>query len=389
MKKTYLSLMLFAVLFLVATGCAVKQPLTAYKGAGLEDKVRSGLYTQKTDNFLVVLDSSGSLSLPYKEQTKLNIAKDIVNRMNKTIPEMKLTGALRTFGMTDCVLSFKKKTDLLYGVTKYSTSGFEESLDGVWPPHGGSPLGLALSKAGDDLAETEGSIAVIVVSDAEDMNSSPVRAAKALKARYGDRLCIYTMHIGGNSEGKHKMDMIAEAGQCGFAAVVDDLATEQGMTEFVTEVFLAKAGRQYVAPKPGDSDGDGVFDNKDDCPNTPTMAKVNSVGCWTLKGLTFDYDKWDIKARYNHLLNELVTILENNPAMKIEIQGHTDNRGGAVYNKGLSKRRAAAVRDYLVGEGIAIGRLTTAGYGFDKPVATNGTSKGRAENRRVELNPLR
>jgi len=389
MKKTYLSLILFAVLFLVATGCAVKQPLSAYKTSDLNDKVRSGLYTQKTDNFLVVLDASGSLSLPYKQEIKLNIAKDIINRMNRTIPEMKLTGALRTFGMTDCALSFKNKTDLLYGVTKYSTVDFEASLDGVWPPHGRSPLGLALTKAGDDLATTEGSIAVIVVSDAEEMNNSPVEAAKALKARYGDRLCIYTMHIGNSSEGKAKMDMIAEEGQCGFTAVVDDLSTEQGMTEFVTEVFFDTGGRKYVAPKPGDSDGDGVFDNKDDCPNTPAAAKVNSAGCWILKGLNFDYDKSEIKPRYNHLLDELVTILENNERMKLELQGHTDNRGGAAYNKGLSKRRAKAVKDYLVEKGIATGRLTTAGYGFDKPATTNGTSKGRAENRRVELNPVR
>ncbi len=389
MKKIHLSLILFAVLFLVATGCAVKQPLTAYKGAGLEDKVRSGLYTQKTDNFLVILDSSGSLSLPYKEQTKLNIAKDIVNRMNRTIPEMKLTGALRTFGMTDSAYSFRDKTDLLYGVTEYSTADFESSLDGVWPPNGRSPLGLALTEAGDDLAQVVGTIAVMVVSDAVEMNNSPVEAAKALKDRYGDRLCIYTMHIGDNSEGKLKMDMIAKAGECGFAAVVDDLATEQGMTDFVTEVFFDKTGRKYVAPKPGDSDGDGVFDDKDDCPNTPKMAKVNLAGCWTLKGLNFDYDKSEIKPMCNHLLDDLVRILENNPEMKLEIQGHTDNRGGADYNKGLSKRRAEAVRAYLVGEGIGADRLSTAGYGFDKPAATNATSQGRAENRRVELNPLR
>ncbi len=345
-----------------------------------------------------MLDSSGSLSLAHEGRTKLNIAKDVVNRMNRTIPEMNLTGALRTFGMSSSSLGFRDKTDLLYGVTSYSTADFEGSLDGVWPPKGRSPLGLALTKAGDDLADTQGSIAVIVVSDAEEMNMSPVQAAKELKGRYGERLCIYTVHIGNNSEGKAKMDMISEAGKCGFAAKVDDISTQEGMTGFVTDVFLEKSGRRAAPvpvpvpapmPTPKDSDGDGVYDDKDDCPNTPKAAKVNSVGCWVLKGLNFDYDKWDVKSRYNHLLDGLVKILNNNDAMKLEIQGHTDNRGSAAYNKGLSKKRADSVMDYLVNKGVAPGRLTTAGYGFDNPAASNETNEGRAENRRVELKPIR
>ncbi len=400
MRKIYLSIFLLATLCMVAAGCATKQPLSDFRGADLEGKLRSGQYKQKTDNFLIVLDSSGSLSGKYQGRTKLNIAKEVVNRMNRTIPEMELTGALRTFGMAATPLSYEDKTDLLYGVTKYSTADFEAALDGIWPPNGRSPMGLAFAKAGEDLADTKGSIAIMVVSDAQDMDMSPVEGAKALKARYGDRLCIYTMHIGNNSEGKAKMDMISEAGKCGFTAIVDDISTQEGMADFVTGVFLEKVGTApapkpkpapvpAALPAPKDTDGDGVFDKKDDCPNTPKAAKVNSVGCWVLKGLNFNYDKWDIKPKYNHLLDELVTILKNNPTMKLEVQGHTDNRGTAAYNKSLSKKRADSVRDYLVGKGIGAARLTTAGYGFDKPAATNDTDSGRAENRRVELKPIR
>ena len=69
----------------------------------------------------------------------------------------------------------------------------------------------------------------------------------------------------------------------------------------------------------------------------------------------------------------------------MEIQGHTDNIGSAAYNKDLSQRRAESVRTYLIGKGVAEGRLTAHGYGLEQPVADNKTEKGRAKNRRVEF----
>jgi len=74
--------------------------------------------------------------------------------------------------------------------------------------------------------------------------------------------------------------------------------------------------------------------------------------------------------------------------MKLEIQGHTDNRGSAKYNKKLSGKRARAVMEYLVKKGISSDRLSAVGYGFSMPAATNTTAEGRAMNRRVELKPI-
>jgi OOP family OmpA-OmpF porin len=84
-----------------------------------------------------------------------------------------------------------------------------------------------------------------------------------------------------------------------------------------------------------------------------------------------------------------VSVLKQNPEIKVEIQGHTDHIGTAVYNQGLSENRAKAVRDYLVRQGIASYRLTAEGYGLTQPVASNDTEEGRAKNRRVELKPVR
>ncbi|SPD72785.1 conserved exported hypothetical protein [uncultured Desulfobacterium sp.] len=144
-----------------------------------------------------------------------------------------------------------------------------------------------------------------------------------------------------------------------------------------------------VVEKPKDSDGDGVFDNEDKCPGTPKGATVNEFGCWVIKNVHFDFDKYNIKPQYYPDLDQVVTVLEKNPGLNVEVQGHTDNMGTEQYNQRLSERRAMAVMNYFVDKGIAKGRLSASGYGFSKPVTTNDTEEGRAKNRRVQLNPVK
>ena len=140
---------------------------------------------------------------------------------------------------------------------------------------------------------------------------------------------------------------------------------------------------------PKDSDRDGVADDKDKCPHTPEGATVNDLGCWVLKGVLFAPGQWAIDSRVHPALNEVVAILEKTPRLKLEIQGHTDNQGSVKHNQWLSEMRARVIRGYLVKKGIEGGRLTWAGYGSSKPVAPNDTPEGRAQNRRVELTPIR
>jgi len=136
---------------------------------------------------------------------------------------------------------------------------------------------------------------------------------------------------------------------------------------------------------PPDSDGDGVSDYKDDCPDTPKGAPVNSVGCWTIKGVNFDYDKWDIKPQYYGAMDENVRVLNMNSTFKIEIQGHTDSIASEEYNLTLSEKRAESAKDYFVSKEIDAERITTRGFGESKPIASNATADGRAQNRRIEI----
>ena len=107
-----------------------------------------------------------------------------------------------------------------------------------------------------------------------------------------------------------------------------------------------------------------------------------------LKGVRFDTAKWDIKPEGYGVLNEAVDILKANPSLKLKVQGHTDNRGAAGYNKNLSENRAKAVMNYMLDKGIANNRLTFVGYGFPTPASSNATAECRALNRRVELKPI-
>ena len=85
------------------------------------------------------------------------------------------------------------------------------------------------------------------------------------------------------------------------------------------------------------------------------------------------------------ICDAVVAVLEKNPTIKIRIEGHTDSRGKAGYNRKLSDKRAKAVLKYLTDKGIDTNRLTSEGFGPDTPIAPNETNEGRAKNRRVEF----
>jgi OOP family OmpA-OmpF porin len=113
---------------------------------------------------------------------------------------------------------------------------------------------------------------------------------------------------------------------------------------------------------------------------------LNEKGSVALHGVLFDTGKATIKPESAAALAPVGDLLKTNAALKLEIQGHTDNVGVAATNLKLSQDRAAAVKDYLVKTfGVAADRLTTGGFGDSKPVAPNTDEAGRAQNRRVEL----
>jgi OOP family OmpA-OmpF porin len=217
-----------------------------------------------------------------------------------------------------------------------------------------------------------------------------IESVKKLKEAMGDKLCVYPIQVGQDKDGKKLMDELAKVGGCGFAVNADDISSSNAMADYVKKVFLApavaKAAPVVAAPVAElDSDGDGVPDSRDKCPNTPKGAKVDANGCWVLKGVYFDSDKAVIKDP--KVLDEVVVILKANPKLNGEVRGYTDSTASAEYNQKLSEARANAVRDYFIKQGIAPERIRAKGFGETNPVASNDTVEGRAQNRRVELHP--
>ena len=219
-------------------------------------------YVPKVDNFVVILDTSSSMGDKYGQKEKAKIAKELLTAMNQTLPELNYNGALMTFGH-DAYLP-DRSAMLVYGPTKYSTSGFESALNATKGPSGASSLALAkaIKASGVDLKSAQGPIAVILVSDGEKMDQAPVAAAETLKSQFGDRLCIDTILVGDNPAGKEILEQIAKAGGCGISTTADQLGSSANMAGFVEALFLAKPAPKpipvAVAPKPMDTDKDGV-----------------------------------------------------------------------------------------------------------------------------------
>ncbi len=147
-----------------------------------------------------------------------------------------------------------------------------------------------------------------------------------------------------------------------------------------------------------DQDGDGILDKDDKCPDvygkkefqgcpppTPKTVRVTKEKIEILQQVFFETNKAIIRPESFQILNDVAQVLKDNPNLRVRVEGHTDNVGNDRKNLVLSQKRAEAVRDYLVKQGVAPDRLVPQGYGETRPIADNKTKGGRAKNRRVEF----
>ncbi len=197
---------------------------------------------------------------------------------------------------------------------------------------------------------------------------------------------------------------------------------DEEMTDLGLQLGLTYALGKRSAPKALDSDGDGVLDDTDACPNTPAGASINAVGCAldsdndgvfdfqdkcpdtapNLKvdddgcpqkltknvevelRINFDNNSAVVKPEYFAEIKRVADFMSQYGNTEVEVQGHTDARASAAYNQKLSQRRADAVAQVLVSEhGVDAARVSAKGYGEEEPIASNDSIEGRAKNRRV------
>ncbi len=318
----------------------------------------------KVTNFVILVDQSGSMFEKHskEEEVKAVLAKRLLLALNERIPELGYNGAIQVFA--------PDKT--LIGPEKYDRSSFQNSINGL--PESGkifgnlTPLGSAILHLDNIMNRFTGKTAVVVVSDGRvNQGKDPLKAAKTISAEYTN-ICFDIISFADDEQGWQTLERVSGVSNCTYADGRELSSDSVALDNFVREVFYAEVSEEaplQVLPVPKAE------------PATPAVI--------TMRGIHFDFDKYEIKPEWALVLDESVKKLTESPDAQIVFEGHTDWTGPEAYNQALSERRAKAVYDYFMGKGIARERMESVGYGETMPEVSNLTREGRAINRRVVI----
>jgi OOP family OmpA-OmpF porin len=339
--------------------------LTFMVGASAEAKL-----VPKTDNFVVLLDQSGSMYMQYEamKQTRMNVAKTVLSEMNGQICELPYKGGLYLFAPFQQVLPLGVYDRAKFAAALKTVKDEQEIFGRL------TPMELGINDLGAAVAGLQGKTVIIVVTDGgANVGGDPVQAAKAIAAK-ASQVCFVVISVDPEgAQGKRVNDELAKVNNCSTLVDARQLAGNQAnMQKFVKDVFCEDVAEKAAAPAPPPPPP----------PVAPAPAPAKKI---VLRGINFDFDKANIKPEFTPVLDEGVDILKANPGVKVVIAGYTDSIGTPEYNQKLSERRAQSVLDYFAKKGIDKNRMKAVGYGEKNPVADNKTKDGRALNRRVEL----
>lgn len=392
--------LLVLILFFVLSGCAGMSTKNtsdlSCTTADIKGMLNSGDYQKKVDNFIILQDATSSMNGKLSKSStsvpsKLTISKGLIRCLDNSLPEdFAVNGGMRIFGL------LPSEKGLVYGMSWYSKAGLDNAILAIKGTGSKTDLSDAINDATNDLKQVTGKTAVIIFSDGgKSKDIDPVAAAAAMNELYGDNVCIYTVFLGDDPNGKMTLDQIAAQGECGFSteannlymrplAECDTVNVGKGMGDFVTSVFIKKA--EIIKPAP-------VILKK--CPDVPEGIEVDEDGCpipmkenvsITLL-VEFDFDKDEVLPLYHDDIEKVANILIADPKTNVELEGHTDSINTEEYNMNLSRRRSESVKKYLIEKfNIDTSRISTIGYGESNPVDTNETDEGRQKNRRVVAN---
>ncbi|MAT92963.1 MAG: hypothetical protein CME59_10225 [Halioglobus sp.] len=312
-------------------------------------------HVPRVDSFLVLLDTSGSMRDDDPARPKIHAAQDMVASFNSAVPEVAFNAGMVIFGKGagSCMGNGVAKT--IYGMTGYNSGEFLQALGSIDCARSTTPIVDALELGNDMLAGDEGQIAVVIFSDFRWSDPDGVKqAVAALRAQHGERLCLHTVKIGDHDSNNTLIADITANASCDSAVAAADILAPAAMTDYVASVLMA-----------------------------PVAIETHTLSSMAL----FAFDSAVLTS---HGKAELAKIGEQIKGRGIkvggvDIIGHTCDLGSEEYNQGLSERRAAAVREYLVGAGLDPQRITYTGLGELDPLVPNSSDNNRRLNRRVEI----
>ncbi len=362
-KKTVFLLFAFAlVVFSLSTGYAEKIE------AVIEGK--EVLIVKTADNFIIMYDSSGSMDSMYRNTTMKEIDAEISILKEKisTLPELNWQA-----GIVSHTPRFSLKSLKTYlPMQVYNKDLFAKTIDTLpTEASGATLLQGGLRQLGDVLAGLDGKTVVFLFTDGQyshmDGMARPGAIARGLADKYN--VCFYVIDTGAGKEGGKAVKAIGSVTDCSKVIPFADLL---GRPEWLTSALFVVEEKEILEVV---TDKETIIE----------VAEGNAIVAYEWKNILFDFNKATVRPDDYEDLAAIATFLIENPELRLVLAGYADSIGTVEYNKTLSERRAAAVRDFLViRAGIDAGRITLSGFGEKAPVATNMYEAGRQQNRRVQ-----
>ena len=377
MKRISYGVIFSLMLCILFAGCAVFKPVD------MNPQIKSGQIVQKPDNFVVLFDKSASMGQSHgkplvNEASRLIHAKNAAKNMIATIPEIKLNAGLRTF--------WAEETAKIYGMQSLVKKDYTDAINSIEFVNGRTPMGKAITAAGNDLRGAAGNSAIIIVSDfsetpgVDDIRPEAVMAAiTKVNAEYGDRLCVYAVQVGYTPNGKELSEQIVQNVEGGYAVNADKLVTPAAMAAFVDKVISGNCLRyKQMIAQPAEKvvivPAEPMVEEK---VVAAAAAKTEKrVIILAFEDIHFDFDKSTLTPEAQAILKRDIQKLRDNPNAKVRLAGYTSASGTDAYNQALSERRAKAVQVFLINEGIITpDRLSTIGYGEADPAMYEAAPK--------------
>ncbi len=329
------------------------------KKENITTKTTEVVLVKTADNFIILYDSSSSMADKYADTSMIEIEAEleILNEKNLTLPNLKWQAGI--YSHTPGTGAIKSLVAYLPMQT-YDKAKFATAIKALPArPAGPTLLSGGLDGLDQVLAGLQGKTVIFLFTDGQFTKqkqfTNPVTVANNLSKKYN--VCFYVISSATGDAAKAVVDAVAKITPCSKVIPFYQLLHHP---EWLTDSLFKVTERVTE--------------------QTSTVDKIIGVA---VNNILFDFDKDTIKPDFYTELGELSVLMQEKPQVHLTLAGYTDSKGSKEYNMTLSQRRANAVRDYLMKNGIERNRITLSWFGSDNPEQSNTDEEGRSRNRRV------